>query len=287
MCKVILHGKLLGFHKRVLSGQSSSPVLQRMRNTPPTPSSPAAMLPQPGHPLLSPAVPVPLTCPLSTPYLAPGRPRAGVLGAHPAPLSAGRDNAKMDNAGAGVNGRGSGWWREEEEVQGPALPVPALTLAQLCPAGAGSCPPGARRIAQRRRGCPMAGLSAGRTRGRRLAPIPCPPRAAAERLCWEGAAGLMSPRCIHPFPPSGASILPAPLVGCPHHFGPFYRSPSCGSGCHHRHAFMRVGLCKACIKCSQKYEVLSFVKLIKMSKNFYKGKMSHWMAHFSLLAFYN
>lgn len=50
---------------------------------------------------------------------------------------------------------------------------------------------------------------------------------------------------------------------------------------------MRVGLCKACIKCSQKYEVLSFVKLIKTSNNFYKGKMSHWMAHFSLLAFYN
>lgn len=93
--------------------------------------------------------------------------------------------------------------------------------------------------------------------------------------------------CIHPFPPSWGSVLPVPLVGCPHHFGPFYRSPSCGSGCHHRHAFMRVGLCKACIKCSQKYEVLSFVKLIKMSNNFYKGKMSHWMAHFSLLAFYN
>ena len=177
-------------------------------------------------------------------------------------------------------------------AEGPRLGT-ALTLAQLCPAGAGSCPPCARRIAHP---------------GGRSAPARLPHAGALCRADLRAPAGTHPPvcpvplqkgtagkerrssclrHCIHPFPPSWGSVLPVPLVGCPHHFGPFYRSPSCGSGCHHRHAFMRVGLCKACIKCSQKSEVLSFVKLIKMSNNFYKGKMSHWMAHFSLLAFYN
>lgn len=166
------------------------------------------------------------------------------------------------------------WLSSARPGLAPALPVPRTSPSQAA--------------AQRRGGCPAPGLRAGQTCGRRLAPIPLPaPVPLQKGTAGKDCRGSCLRCCIHPFPPSWGSLLPVPLVGCPHHFGPFYRSPSCGSGCHHRHAFMRVGLCKACIKCSQKYEVLSFVKLIKMSNNFYKGKMSHWMAHFSLLAFYN
>lgn len=267
LCKLILRGEALGFSQRARSGLEEEEDRPR--------ALPAAQRGA-GLPASHPRCP---SCPLLPPPLilfmeSQSEPRSA--------LSDGGDKAKMDQPSTEVH-RGEQHCRADgaprAHAEGPAGILPGL----------GSCCPRTsptRMAAQCRHRCPALGLCSRLTAGRPLAPIPCPVP------LQKGSAGKQRrtsclQRCIHPFPPSWGSVLPVPLVGCPHHFGPFYRSPSCGSGCHHRHAFMRVGLCKACIKCSQKYEVLSFVKLIKTSNNFYKGKMSHWMAHFSLLAFYN
>lgn len=217
LCKLILHGKSLGFYKRARSAHSSSAVLRRRRNTAGAPHqprpahSPAAMLLLPGCIWDVPVPPAPRSLPTLDSYLASGKPRAvcSTVGRHsPGPCCLPAEiPPRWINLGAGVNGAkqclrweevawsGSAWRRGavagDGAYLGSALPGWGWLLPSLRPLHR---PPGrplsAGTAAPRRGSAPGAGWH----------PSPCLPRASPERLCWEGAPKLMSPALYPPLP---------------------------------------------------------------------------------------
>jgi len=208
LCKLILHGKLLGFYKRAQSGQSSSSVLRRRRNTLPAlptspvrPHSPAAKPPQPGGVRTVPMPPAHLpSAPSSCLWPAKGRraPRSARRAPGPCRLPA-EITPRRITPGAGANGatprrvgRGAGGRvaplcpvlaaAGDGAYLGSALPGRGWLLPSLRPAHR---PPG--RLLSAGVAAPRRGSAPGRPAGAGWHPSPSAPSLSRKALLGRSA----------------------------------------------------------------------------------------------------